>query len=250
MKSTDYLKNYNSNGFVKLTNIFSKNDIEKILIELKVVKEILKKIKKKKIFHKTKDGKINTIHNIQEFYKKNKFQQIVGKNKLLDVLKKILGNEIKVRNIEFFLKPKKTGLPSPFHQDNYYWNIIDSKAVNVWIACSESNKSNGGICYLKGSNKMGTIKHELSYSKGSSQQISSDVLDKLKFPKQFPTLKLGDCLIHHPDVIHGSFKNTSNKDRIGLAVSFISKYAKIDKVNLKLYKKKLTKSLGKIYKSN
>ena len=250
MKSTDYLNQYKANGFVKLKNIFSDKDIEKILTELDEVKKILIKIKKKKIYHKTKDGKINTIHNIQEFYKKNKFQKIVGKNKLLNIVKKILGKEIKIKNIEFFLKPKKTGLPSPFHQDNYYWNIIDSKAINVWIACSDSKKSNGGICYLKGSNKMGTINHELSYKKGSSQQISSKILSNLKFDRKYPSLKAGDCLIHHPEVIHGSLKNKSNKDRIGLAISFKSKYAKINDLKLELYKKKLNKSLGEIYKSN
>ena len=57
MKSTDYLNQYKSNGFVKLKNIFSDKDIEKILTELDEVKKILIKIKKKKIYHKTKDGR-------------------------------------------------------------------------------------------------------------------------------------------------------------------------------------------------
>ena len=249
MKSSYYLDQYQSNGFTILKNFFSNNEIKKILFELKKVKKILPRIKKKKIFHKTKDGKINTIHNIQEFYKKKKFEKIVNKKKLLIIIKKILGKKIEIRNIEFFLKPKKTGLASPFHQDNFYWNIIDSKAMNLWIACSESKKSNGGICYLQGSNKMGTIRHELSYMKGSSQQISPEILSKLNFPKKFPSLKIGDCLIHHPEVIHGSLKNLSNKDRIGLSISFMSKNAKVDDLKIKSYKKSLKENLVKIYNS-
>tara|TARA_Y100000389_G_scaffold202781_1_gene249182 strand:+ start:5210 stop:5956 length:747 start_codon:yes stop_codon:yes gene_type:complete len=247
MNSRIYLRKYEANGFVVLKKIFSQNDIKKIYLDLTKIKNILPKIKKKKIYHKTADGKINTIHNIQEFYKDNKIQKIVNKKKLKSILNNILDKNFKIRNIEFFLKPKKTGLPSPYHQDNYYWNIIDSKAVNVWIACSNSSRSNGGICYLEGSNKLGTINHELSMMKGSSQKIPKSVLNKLKFQKRFPSIKTGDCIIHHPEVIHGSLKNVSNNDRIGLAVSFVSKDAKFDKLRLSKYKKNIKKNLKKIY---
>ena len=40
-------------------------------------------------------------------------------------------------------------MKSPFHQDNFYWNIQNKKALNVWIACTESNFKNGGMCYYK-----------------------------------------------------------------------------------------------------
>lgn len=247
MCSKNYLRKYETNGFVVLNKIFSKDDIKKIHIDLVKIKKFLPKIKNRKIYHKTSDNKINTIHNIQEFYKNNRIKKIVNKKKLTLILEDILGKNFKIRNIEFFLKPRKTGLPTPYHQDNFYWNIIDSKAVNVWIACSDSSKFNGGISYLEGSNKLGTIKHELSMMKGSSQKISKFVLNKLKFTKKFPSIKAGDCIIHHPEVIHGSLKNVSNKDRVGLAVSFMSKNAKFDQIKLDNYKKNIKKNLNKIY---
>lgn len=247
MDSKSCLKKYEANGFVVLDKIFSKDDIKKIFIDLVKIKKFLPKIKNKKIYHKTPDNKINTIHNIQEFYKNNRIKKIVNKKKLTLILKNILGKNFKIRNIEFFLKPKKTGLPTPYHQDNFYWNIVNSKAVNVWIACSDSSKFNGGISYLEGSHKLGTIKHELSMMKGSSQKISKIVLNKLKFKKKFPCIKTGDCVIHHPEVIHGSLENTSNKDRIGLAVSFMSKNAKFNRIMLSNYKKNVKKNLKNIY---
>ena len=245
MNSRDTLKNYNLNGFVVLKKIFSKNEINKILLELEIIKKLLKKTKDKKFFHKTKDGKINTIHNVQEFYKKNRIKYLINKKKLSLVIKHILGDSFKVRNIEFFLKPKKTGMASPFHQDNFYWNIIEAKAINVWIACSSSSKLNGGLCYLKQSNKLGTINHEVSNSKGSSQQIPKLIINKLNFKKIFPSIKAGDCLLHHPNTIHGSLKNKSNLDRIGMTISFISKNAKIDRYKEAIYKKKLIKNLNR-----
>jgi len=206
-----------------------------------------KKKKNNQFFHKTKDGKFNTIHNIHQFHKKGLIINLSKKKILKNLAQTILNDKPLVRNIEFFLKPKKTGMPSPYHQDNFYWNILSAKALNVWIACSEANKNNGGICYLEGSHVLGTINHETSSAKGSSQKIPEKVIPKLLFKKNYPKLKPGDCIIHHPEVIHGSKKNVSNKDRIGFVVSYKAKNAKTDENKINLYKKKLIKNLKKIY---
>mgnify|MGYP001215055265 CR=1 FL=1 len=247
MSYKNSIKNYNVNGFVVLKNVFSQKDIKKILQDLENTKQLLKKTKDRKFFHKTKDGKINTIHNVQEFYKENKIKNLIKKNKLSKCLKSILGNSYQIRNIEFFLKPKKTGMPSPFHQDNFYWNIENAQALNVWIALTKSNKNNGGLCYLKNSHALGTIKHQISFAKGSSQKIPIKVLNKLKFKRIFPILSEGDCLIHHPEVIHGSFSNKSNFDRSGVVVSFLKKNAKIDLKKMNDYKKNVKANLKKLY---
>ena len=116
--------------------------------------------------------------------------------------------------------------------------------MNVWIACSVVNKANGGICYFSDSHKLGTINHKLSYSKGSSQMIQVKYYRNLNSKKNFPKLNEGDCLIHHPEVIHGNFKNTSKNDRIGFVVSFESIKAKINRIGIKKYKQNLKKNLS------
>ncbi len=242
-----YKKEYNKKGFIVVKGIFSRKDISNLIHELKDVKTKAEKKNNKQYFHKTKDGKFNTIHNIQIFHKKGFIIDFPKKKKLKYLVEKILDDQSVIRNIEFFLKPKKTGLKSPFHQDNFYWNIISAKALNVWVACSKANKNNGGLCYLEGSHMLGTIKHINSYAKGSSQKIPTRIISKLLFKKTFPRLDIGDCLIHHPEVIHGSNKNTSNLDRIGFVVSYKSKKAKIDNAKLKSYEDNVKKNLKKIY---
>ena len=83
--------------------------------------------------------------------------------------------------------------------------------------------------------------------KGSSQKISDKILNKLSFKKVYPKMKIGDALFHHCEIIHGSSDNKSNQDRIGLAISFKTKSSRIDLSKLNEYKKKLKKSLKKIY---
>ena len=247
MKKSETIETFNKLGFVVVKNVLSNSQIQKLLIDLEDVKKKAEK-KHNQFFHKTADNKFNTIHNIQKFHKKGKIIELANNKKIKKLCEALIGKKTKVRNIEFFLKPKKSGMPSPFHQDNYYWNIINAEAVNVWIACSKVSKKNGGICYLRGSHKLGTIKHEISNMKGSSQKINKEIMKQLNFKKICPKVNPGDCLIHHPEVIHGSFKNNSNTDRIGFVVSYAASNHKIDKLNLKNYKNKMFKNLKKIYK--
>jgi len=244
LKKINY--NFYENGFVIIRSLVSKNKISKIIGEtVKIKKKII--LKSKQHFHLTKDGKFNTIHDINKYIRKGEIINLSKDKKIVKIVNNILKEKSKLRNIEFFFKPKKTGLPAPYHQDNFYWNIKNAKALNVWISCSKSSIANGGVGYFIGSQKLGTIKHEISYSKGTSQKIPDFILKNLKFKKYFPKLKIGDCIIHHPEIIHGSNKNNSNNDRIGLVLSYKSTLAALNKEKITEYKKRLKKNLSIIY---
>jgi ectoine hydroxylase-related dioxygenase (phytanoyl-CoA dioxygenase family) len=247
MNLSKFKEKYEKNGFIIIRKIIKKKQVKTIFSELDIIKLKAEKTKNNQFFHKTKDGKINTLHNIQKFYKRGKLIDIANKGNIKKISNYLLGDKAKIRNLEFFLKPKKTGMPSPFHQDNYYWNIKDAKAVNVWIALSKSSKINGGLCYFKGSHNLGTINHTISYMKGSSQKIPDNIIKSLNFSKIFPNLNPGDCIIHHPEIIHGSSHNRSNYDRSGFVISFTGNKSIIYIDKMKEYKKKLKISLGKIY---
>ena len=53
-----------------------------------------------------------------------------------------------VEKYRVFLKPGKNKMMTPFHQDNYFWNVIGARAVNIWIACSLIKKR-GGLFFRK-----------------------------------------------------------------------------------------------------
>ncbi len=236
-------------GFTVVKNILDRKKINSILNEIKKIKKKSIKVKNPHL-HYTKDKKINTIHNVNKYIKKGIINKISKDKKILRIVNYILDSKTKVRNIEFFLKPKKTGLSSPFHQDNYYWNFLNKEeALNVWIACSESNYKNGGVCYYKQSHKLGILKHRISYAPGSSQKIPSKNLKKIKLKKFIPSLKPGDCIFHHSQVIHGSGENKSNKDRISFVIGYKNIKAKIDKKRLRQYKKNVTKNLNFLRKN-
>ena len=83
--------------------------------------------------------------------------------------------------------------------------------------------------------------------KGTSQMISKKNINNKKMEKVFPNLKKGDCLIHHCEVMHGSNKNISNKNRVGIAISYKSLFSKIDLNKKRQYEDSLKKTLKTIY---
>ncbi len=242
-------KKFYRDGFVKVQNLFTKHEIKRILIEIEKLKNNFNNIKNPNM-HKTKDKKFNTIHDINKFVKKGYIINLCRDKRLLKISEKILGGKTTLRNLEFFLKPKKTGKKAPVHQDNFYWNITNKKALNVWIACTKSNYKNGGVFYYLKSHKDSLVDHELSFQPGSSQQIPKKYLRKMNYKKKYPSLNAGDCIFHHCEVIHGSNQNKSNTDRVGLVMSFKNRNAKISKIGWRNYQKKLKKNLSFIKKTH
>lgn len=236
------IKDFYEKGFVKISNLFSTNEINKVLKEINLIKEKFNKINNPNL-HLTKDNKVNTIHDINKFINSNVLNKVSKNKKLINIVEYILDGQITARNFEFFLKPKNTGKPSPVHQDNFYWNIKNKKALNVWIACTNSSKKNGGVFYFEKSHNIGLIDHELSYAAGSSQKVPDKIVKSFSYKKSYPNLKPGDCIIHHCEVAHGSEKNSSKLDRIGLVISYKKKGARVDKNGWDRYQAQLKKNL-------
>jgi len=140
-----FMKNFNkieddfyNDGFVVVRNILSKTSIRNIQKEIVKVKKISIKIKNPHL-HLTQDNKINTVHDINKYLKKGRIIQVSKDKKILNIIKNLLKANPKVRNIEFFSKPKKTGLKSIQHLLRLA--RIRSKSVHdLQIICQESSK--------------------------------------------------------------------------------------------------------------
>lgn len=239
--SLDKLKsNFDTNGYVVIDKFFSQSKIKEIRKKiLNYLDKNKKKLSQRKIHYAKNSKLINSAHHL-----KMPFINRLKKNaKIESVVEVLLDAKIKDFGSEVFAKPAKVGMAVPIHQDNYYWNINNSKGLTVWIALNRSSKKNGAIFYFNKTHTLGLLKHKSSFVPGSSQEIAKKNILK-KFKKITPSLKEGDILIHHCLVVHGSKKNLSNQSRIGLTLRYIGKYSKINKVAKKNYEKKLFKQLN------
>jgi Protein involved in biosynthesis of mitomycin antibiotics/polyketide fumonisin len=231
-------KHYEQKGWVLLNNFIKYEDTLKI-------KKLIRDYIKKRLLNKNNSRSLNFIGNTKNINNLNSFHEL-GKNSLIkkianstyikNIVKKFLNSQAEYRFSELFAKPAKKGLPSPAHQDNYYWGVKGSNALTIWIALDKSNIKNGCIYYYDGSHKHGILSHKPSYAKGSSQTVKNKRFLK-KFKISYPSLKIGDALIHHSLIVHGSLANKSKNSRKEWTLQFKDKKAHYEKKQIKNYEK-------------
>ncbi len=239
-------KLYFDRGWVVCKKLFSQDEISSInLIINNFLEKKLNKINKKSRTINFTDNSTKNVENINSFHELaqcTEIKNLANKSSILDVAKKFLDSNPEFRGCELFAKPAKNGLPSPDHQDNYYWAVKGSNALTLWIALEKSNKNNGCVHYYDGSHKYGILNHEDSFAKGSSQKVS-DTNFLRKFNISYPELEPGDVIVHHSLVVHGSSKNISKKSRRGWTIQFKDKNASYDLDHIKAYEKSLNNQI-------
>ena len=245
-KKLIFLKNkFEKNGWVVLRKLYKQSEIKLIA---KAINEYLKNQIKKEAQPRNINfvGKSKNLNSINSFHNLNnckKIKYLSSSHKITKIISFFLDSTPEFRSCEFFAKPAKFGLPSPNHQDNYYWGVKGSNALTIWISLDKSYKKNGAVHYYNGTHKFGILKHKPSFAKGSSQKISDEKF-LLQFKKSQPVLYPGDALIHHSLVVHGSEANHSNKSRRGWTIQFKDKKAKYDKEQILNYEKSLYKQIS------
>ena len=159
--------------------------------------------------------------------------KIIKNEKILSIIKDILGNNIYCWNSLIFYKPPKSKKFVSMHQDQNYWGIIHDKALTVSLALTESKIENGCLQLLPFSHKK-EFKHEDFETKnnmlarGQSVNLNQENQNNLKNIE----LELGECCIFHGNIVHGSGTNESLKPRMLYAMRFLTTD---NKVNTKLY---------------
>ena len=237
-KKIDFFK---SNGWLKVDSFLTEKEVNMITKKINLfLKKKSKNYNGRDINYTGDNSKISQINSFHKLHDLTAIKKFSEQKKITNFTKKLLeSKKIALKASEYFAKPKKTGLPVPIHQDNYYWNIIGGKALTVWIALSKSQKKNGGVYYFEKSHKKGVLKHVPSFAKGSSQKIKNQKMLIKKYKKVLPQLNKGDALFHHCEIAHGSSANKSQTSRIGLTFQFKDKDSKYDKKLIKKYEKKL-----------
>ena len=240
------INHYNEKGWVIYKNLFSLDEVNSVnlLINNYLEKQIKKINKKSRAINFTDSNNIS-IENLNSFHELDQCEEIkrlAKQKKVRDVAKLFLNSKPEFRYCELFAKPAKVGLPSPDHQDNYYWAVKGSNALTLWVALEASKRNNGCVHYYDGSHKYGVLKHEASFAKGSSQKVS-DIKFLKKFNVSYPELLPGDALVHHSLVVHGSSKNMSKSSRKGWTIQFKDKNATYDLEQIKKYEKSLNQQI-------
>ncbi|MEM7732487.1 MAG: phytanoyl-CoA dioxygenase family protein [Pseudomonadota bacterium] len=148
--------------------------------------------------------------------------RIAADPRVLDVIEGILGPDILIWSVEFFIKEPQTKSIVSMHQDLTYWGFgaVD-QLLTAWIALSPATHASGCMDFVKGSHKNPILPHEDTYDENNllsrGQEIKVDVAKEDRVPAE---LQPGQMSLHHGLMIHGSGPNVTDDRRIAVAIRY------------------------------
>ncbi len=138
---------------------------------------------------------------------------------LLQVMKELLGDDLKLLRAAAMLKPPRVGSPKGLHQDAAYYPIEPQNHIAAWIALDPATKQNGCMEVLPGAHKQGYQAHE-------EREYDTDVViegttDEEEGLVQLP-MEPGDVLLTHCLTPHRSSANQSRAWRRALILAYMN----------------------------
>jgi phytanoyl-CoA hydroxylase len=164
--------------------------------------------------------------------------RMVADERLVDIARTFLGEEIACFTAHYICKPPRDGQPVLWHQDGAYWKLDPMEALTVWLAVDQSTAENGCLWMIPGSHR--SPLHTPVSRSDIPNMLFSACDDSLvqewlgKSGEVAIELQPGDVSIHHPHLLHHSRQNTSSMRRCGLDIGYMAATTRISNEGLYL----------------
>ena len=148
---------------------------------------------------------------------------------ILDAIESVIGSDILVWSVEFFIKEAMTDKRVSWHQDMTYWGLgeeVDGDTehlASAWIALSPATVESGCMKFVAGSHKQSIQEHNDTFSDDNllsrGQELAVEVT-----PEEEVNIELqpGEFSIHHGRMFHASGPNNSDDRRIGCVIRYVT----------------------------
>ena len=142
--------------------------------------------------------------------------------RILDAVEGVLGPDIMIYAVEFFIKEPNTTQIVSMHQDLTYWGLgaIDG-LVTAWLSLSPATPASGCMDFVRGSHKNAILPHEDTFDDNNllsrGQEVRVNVAQEDKVPIE---IHPGQISLHHGLTIHGSGPNTTDDRRIAAVIRY------------------------------
>ena len=223
MKMT-YLNKINSEGFVVIENVFSDEEIKKIIFE---IEKITSNEVENSTFRKSED-----LFAIRQFHKEvPESLKIIFNSNLLKVIKSIKGEDFFITKSIYFDKPEKSNWFVSYHQDLTIsvnkkvecedfknWTVKQNQysvqppvsilydSFIIRIHLDKTTKENGALKVLNGTHKKGVVRIE-------NIDLKSEVETVCEVGE-------GGVMIMKPLLFHASNKTTNDERRRVIHIEF------------------------------
>jgi ectoine hydroxylase-related dioxygenase (phytanoyl-CoA dioxygenase family) len=214
----DQLRQIQTDGYLILHHFFDAREVRAMQAELNrlVAAGLLRNVAT------DGDGKTHstTKQNLQicpltpksEFFRALPFH-----DKVLAVVRQLLGEPVLHHLDQIFLKPGRSGAGTGWHQDNAYFQLPDpTKGLGMWVAMHDATVANGTMHVIPR-----LFDKPLSHDRdGGSDHHITCAHAVAGYPVVPVEMKAGGALFFNYGVPHCTLGNTTDKERAGLALHF------------------------------
>lgn len=219
---------FDNDGFVVIRSFLDPLELGQLQANLeRYIRDVIPTLPPTAAFYQD-STRPETLKQMQHMQGDAYFRDYVKQPKWVALAETLVGESVNCESPEWFNKPCGTEHPTPPHQDNYYFCLVPSNVVTIWLALDEVDDENGCLRYVVGSHRKGLRPHGPSRILGFSQSISDFDADDENHSVSVH-LHPGDAVAHHGETIHFAAPNRStSRNRRAFAMVFEGRSARRD----------------------
>ena len=214
---------YRNNGFIKLKNVFNKEEID--FLNLVITNEV-NALNKQVLSMEQRDTYGKAFLQIMNIWKNSDtVKEIVFGKKLAKIATELMEVEgVRLYHDQALYK-EPSGGHTPWHADQYYWPLASDKTVTAWIPLQSTPLAWGPLEYSAGSDQL--IDGRDKEISDESQQFLENALKTKGFSHVIEPFDLGEVSFHKGWLYHRAGPNKSNEMRKVMTVIYMDKDMKL-----------------------
>ncbi|MSS73310.1 MAG: phytanoyl-CoA dioxygenase family protein [Candidatus Latescibacteria bacterium] len=216
---------FRENGFIRLEQVYPPDELRQMSEELDYIIQTFATWaaawrgpwRKHYVKDEEEDRKATlvAIHEMQHY--SAAWTRAVTKPDLADAVAALMDTDtLEVHHSTLHAKPPDVGAPFPMHQDVPFYEHSDGRYMDALVHLDDADERSGCIKFLKGSYRLGPLKHILGPDTAPHLPTDQYRLDDAVFVPA----KAGDVVLFHLWTIHGSAVNHSGLWRRLVRVGF------------------------------
>jgi ectoine hydroxylase-related dioxygenase (phytanoyl-CoA dioxygenase family) len=208
-------RDYHDKGFIVVPSLVKPAEIAEITAAAEAVMARAKDLDKSDDVldlddaHTRRTPLVRRIKNPNQHHEV--FARLMRHARILDVLEKLLGPDIRFHHSKLNNKTAGGGAAVEWHQDWAFYPHTNDDVLAVGIYLDDCGLDNGPLLCLPGSHKGPTHDH---HADGAFCGAMDPTVAKLDYDKAEPLYgPAGSITVHHARTVHGSAPNRSNRAR-------------------------------------
>ncbi len=221
--SESHISFYKKNGFIKLKQVFNK---EEIAFLNEVITNEVHALNKQVLSMEQRDTYGKAFLQIMNIWKNSEtVKEIVFGKKLA----KIAAELMEVDGVRLYhdqaLYKEPSGGHTPWHADQYYWPLASDKTITAWMPLQTTPLEWGPLEYSAGSDQL--IDGRDKEISDESQQFLENALKEKGFVHVVEPFDLGEVSFHKGWLYHRAGPNKTNQMRKVMTVIYMDKDMKL-----------------------